>query len=154
MEPEVDDGNATVADTSDTSVKHSCKAPTNQAMIASPEVVCPVPKAKRSIPKQTSKHTGDTRILTSTPVKMKLSVRKVKPVRPSPKRRKKRHQVPDKLVVSRKIKRKKILRPIESADSSSSCEETHRLLQENFKSTQVTKQKANQIKTLPRITSQ
>ena len=29
LEPEVDDGNATVADTSDTSVKHSCKSPTN-----------------------------------------------------------------------------------------------------------------------------
>ena len=106
LEPEVDDGNATVADTSDTSVKHSCKAPTNQAMIASPEVVSPVPKAKRSIPKQKSKNKGDTLILTSTPVKMKLSLRKVKPIRP---KRKKRHQVPDKLVVSRKIKRKKIL---------------------------------------------
>ena len=91
LEPEVDDGNATVADTSDTSVKHSIKAPTNQAMIASPEVVSPVPKDKRSIPKQKSKNKGDTLILTSTPVKMKLSLRKVKPVRPSPKRRKKRH---------------------------------------------------------------
>ena len=130
LEPEVDDGNARVADTSDTSVKHSCKAPTNQAMIASPEVVSPVPKAnKRSIPKQKSKNKGDTLILTSTPVKMKLSLRNVKPVRP---KRKKHHQVPDKLVVSRKIKHKKILRPIESADSSSSCEETHRQLQENF----------------------
>ena len=29
LEPEADDGNATVADTSDTSVKQSCKAPTN-----------------------------------------------------------------------------------------------------------------------------
>ena len=64
---------------------------------------------------------------------MKLSLRKVKPVRPSSKRRKKRHQVPDKLVVSRKIQRKKILRLNESADSSSSCEETHKQLQENFK---------------------
>ena len=100
LEPEVDDGNAAVAVTSDTSVKHSCKAPTNQAMIASPGVVSPVPKAKRSIPKQKSKNKGDTLILTSTPVKMKLSLRKVKPLRP---KRKKRHQVPDKLVVSRKI---------------------------------------------------
>ena len=133
LEPEVDDGNATVADTSDTSVKHSCKAPTNQAMIASPEVASPVPKDKRSITKQKSKNKGDTLILTSIPVKMKLSLRKVKPVILSPKRRKKCHQVPDKLVVSRKIKRKKIQRPIESADSSSSCEETHRQLQENFK---------------------
>ena len=102
-------------------------------MIASPEVLSPVPKAKRSIPKQKFKDKGGTLILTSTLVKMKLSLRKVKPVRPSPKRRKKRHQVPDKLVVSRKIKRQKILRPIESAESSSSCEETHRQLQENFK---------------------
>ena len=102
-------------------------------MIASPEVVSSVPKAKRSIPKQKSKNKGDLLILTSTPFKMKPSLRKVKPVRPSPKKRKKRHQVPDKLVVSRKIKRKKILRPIESADSSSSCEETQRQLQENFK---------------------
>ena len=109
------------------------KAPTNEAMIASPEVVSPVTKAKRSIPKQRSKNKGDTLILTSTPVKMKLSLPKVNPVRPSPKRRKKRQQVPNKLVVSRKIKRKKILRPIESAVSSSSCEETHRQLQENFK---------------------
>ena len=55
LEPEVDDGNAAVADTSDTSFKPSCKAPTNQAMIASPEVVSSVPKDKRSIPKQKSK---------------------------------------------------------------------------------------------------
>ena len=101
-------------------------------MIASPEVVSPVLKAKRSIPKQKSRNKGDTLILTSTPVKMKLSLRKVKPVRPSPERRKKR-QVPDKLVVSRKIKCKKILRPIESAESRSSCEEIHGQLQENFK---------------------
>ena len=47
LEPDVDDGNTTVADTSDTSVKYSCKAPTNQAMTASPKVVSPVPKAKR-----------------------------------------------------------------------------------------------------------
>ena len=72
LEPEVDDGNATVADTSDASVKHSCKARINQAMVASPEVVSPVPKAKCSIPKQKSKNKGDTLILTLTPVKMKL----------------------------------------------------------------------------------
>ena len=74
LEPEVDDGNAAVADTSDTSVKHSCKASTNQAMIASSEVVSPVPKTKRSISKQKSKNKGDTLILTSTPVEMKLSL--------------------------------------------------------------------------------
>ena len=142
LEPEVDDGNATVADTSNTSVKHLS------------EVVSPVPKAKRSIPKQKSRNKGDSLILSSTPVKMNLSLRKVKPVIPSPKRRKKRHQVPNKFVVSRKIKRKKILRPIESADSSSSCEETHRQLQENFKVHTSDEAESESDKTLTRITSQ
>ena len=154
LEPEVDDGNATVADTSDISVKHSRKSPTNQATVASPEVVSPVPKAKRSIPKQKSKNKGDTLILTSNPVKMKLSLRKVKPVRPSPKRRKKRHQVRDKLVVSRKLSVRKFYYQLRVLIPARTVKKLIDNFKKTSKSTQVTKQKANQIKTLPRITSQ
>ena len=123
-------------------------------MIASPEVVSPVPKAKRSIPKQKFKNKGNTLILTSTPVTMKLSLRKVKPVRPSPKRRKKRQQVPDKLVVSRKIKRKKSYDQLRVLNPARAVKKLIDNFKKTSKSTQVTKQKANQIKTLPRITSQ